>query len=134
MAAAPAAADMPPATPSQDAVDAHPYTLAVLRLLIHNSKAGLLIGKGGAGIRTISDATGAKLYIHDLPPGCTERVVRSLGCHSCLRCQAAGSAGLLFGLACAGSSEQFTTATRFTMRREFPCSARRTRASGGSGF
>jgi transcription antitermination factor NusA-like protein len=78
MAVAPAAAAAAtaPATSVQAAVDAQPFTVAVLRLLIQNNKAGLLIGKGGAGIKAIRDATGAKLYVHDLPPGCTERVVR----------------------------------------------------------
>lgn len=101
MALAPAAVATPPVTPSAGAADAQPYTVAVLRLLIKNSKAGLLIGKGGAGIRTISDATGAKLYVHDLPPGCTERVVCPRSCNSPIASNAEALLALLVGLGCA---------------------------------
>jgi hypothetical protein len=68
--------------PMAAAADGQPHVVCVLRLLIHNGKAGLLIGKGGGNMRTIAEGTGAKLYVHDLPPGCTERVVRSLSSHA----------------------------------------------------
>eukprot|EP00238_Polyblepharides_amylifera_P012532 CAMPEP_0196584952 /NCGR_PEP_ID=MMETSP1081-20130531/49117_1 /TAXON_ID=36882 /ORGANISM="Pyramimonas amylifera, Strain CCMP720" /LENGTH=273 /DNA_ID=CAMNT_0041906345 /DNA_START=129 /DNA_END=946 /DNA_ORIENTATION=- len=56
---------------SNENVSAH----SVLRLVIPTKMAGTLIGKGGSNVRTISEETGAKLKILELPQGSFERVL-----------------------------------------------------------
>ncbi|XP_060805539.1 heterogeneous nuclear ribonucleoprotein K [Amyelois transitella] len=51
-----------------------------VRLLIHQSRAGCVIGKGGSKIKELRDKTGAKLKIFSNPaPQSSERVVQLVG-------------------------------------------------------
>ncbi|XP_072942740.1 heterogeneous nuclear ribonucleoprotein K [Epargyreus clarus] len=51
-----------------------------VRLLIHQSRAGCVIGKGGAKIKELREKTGARLKIFsNLAPQSTERVVQLVG-------------------------------------------------------
>ncbi|XP_026763070.1 heterogeneous nuclear ribonucleoprotein K isoform X2 [Galleria mellonella] len=51
-----------------------------VRLLIHQSRAGCVIGKGGAKIKELREKTGARLKIFSNPaPQSTERVVQLVG-------------------------------------------------------
>ncbi|KAG5038289.1 hypothetical protein AAZX31_07G168000 [Glycine max] len=53
-----------------------PYTTHVtFRLLCHASRVGAIIGKSGVLIKTLQEATGAKIRIEDAPPDSPDRVI-----------------------------------------------------------
>ena len=53
----------------------HYTTHVTFRLLCHASRVGAIIGKSGVLIKTLQEATGAKIRIEDAPPDSPDRVI-----------------------------------------------------------
>lgn len=63
------------------------HSSLILKLLLTNSQMGNLIGKGGAGVRTIRELTHVRVHlmsVAEMPPGSMERLATVTGEPSCV--------------------------------------------------